>query len=79
MIWGYIIGNKLGPIAFIDGIVKKEVYIGMLEEYFLLFLDVIYIDDSKMTYDWFKYLAEKYDLHLMELGLEIGRNGFGNY
>ena len=45
MIWGCFIGNKLGPIAFINGTVKKEVYVGMLEEYFLLFLDTIYIDD----------------------------------
>ena len=81
MIWGCFIGNKLGPIAFIDGTVKKEVYVGMLEEYFLPFLDAIYTDDptprefqqdnarphiAKMTHDWFKCLAEKYDLRLME-------------
>ena len=81
MIWGCFIGNKLGPIAFIDGTVKKEVYVGMLEEYFLPFLDTIYTDDptphefqqdnarphiAKITHDWFKCLTEKYDLRLME-------------
>lgn len=81
MIWGCFIGDKLGPITFIDGTVKKEVYVGMLEEYFLPFLDAIYTDDptprefqrdnarphiAKMARNWFKPLAEKYDLCLME-------------
>ena len=72
IVWGYFIGNKLGPIIFIDGTVKKEVYIGMLEEYFLPFLNTVYTDDpapcifqqdnarphiAKMTHDWFKPLA----------------------
>jgi len=81
MIWGCFIGDKLGPIVFINGTVKKEVYVGMLEEYFLPFLDAVYTDDpaprifqqdnarphiAKMTRDWFKPLAEKYGLCIME-------------
>ena len=53
----------------------------MLEEYFLPFLDAVYTDDStprefqqdnarphtaKITRDWFKPLAEKYGLCLMQ-------------
>jgi len=45
MVWGCFISDKLGPIVFIDGTIKKEVYIGMLEEYFLPFLNAIYADD----------------------------------
>jgi DDE superfamily endonuclease len=81
MIWGCFIGNKLGPIVFIDGTVNKEVYVGMLEEFFLPFLDAVYTDKptlrefqqdnarphvAKITRDWFKCLAEKYDLKLMQ-------------
>ena len=81
MIWGCFISDKLSPIVFIDGTVKKEVYVGMLEEYFLPFLDAVYTDDStprefqqdnarphtaKITRDWFKPLAEKYGLCLMQ-------------
>lgn len=68
MVWGCFISDKLSPIVFSDGTVKKEVYVGMLDEYFLLFLDAVYTDDSalrtfqqnnarshiaKMTHDWF--------------------------
>ena len=81
MIWGCFIGDRLGPIVFIDGTVNKEVYVGMLEEYFLPFLNAVYIDEptprefqqdnarphvAKITRDWFKPLAEKYDLKLMQ-------------
>jgi hypothetical protein len=81
MIWGCFIGDKLSPIIFIDGTVNKEVYVGMLEEYFLPFLNAVYIDKltprefqqdnarphvAKITHDWFKLLAEKYDLKLMQ-------------
>ena len=53
----------------------------MLEEFFLPFLDAVYTDDptphefqqdnahphvAKITRDWFKPLAEKYDLKLMQ-------------
>ena len=41
MFWGCFIADKLGPIVFIDGTVRKKVYVGML----LPFLDVIYTDD----------------------------------
>jgi len=81
VVWGCFIGDKLDLIVFIDGTVKKEVYVGMLEEYFLPFLDAVYTDDSaprifqqdnacphiaRITRDWFKPLAEKYSLYLME-------------
>ena len=31
MIWGCFVGNKLGPIVFIDGTIRKELYIAILE------------------------------------------------
>ena len=31
MIWGCFIGDKLGPIAFIDGSIKKEQYVAILD------------------------------------------------
>ena len=81
MFWGCFISDRLGPIVFIDGTVNKEVYVGMLEEYFLPFLNAVYTDDptlrefqqdnarphvAKITCDWFKPLAEKYSLKLMQ-------------
>ena len=81
MIWGCFISDKLSFIVFIDGTVKKEVYVDMLEEYFLPFLDAIHTNDptprifqqdnarphtAKMTHDWFKPLAQKYGLCLMK-------------
>lgn len=69
MLWGCFISDKLGPIVFIDSMEKKEVYVGILEEYFLLFLDALYTDDptphefqqdnahphiAKITRNWFK-------------------------
>jgi len=81
MVWGCFIDDKLGPIVFIDGMIKTEIYVDMLEKYFLPFLDALYTDQptpcefqqdnarphiANLTRDWFKPLAEKYSLRLME-------------
>ncbi len=34
IIWGCFVGDKLGPIAFIDGIVNTDVYMTILTETF---------------------------------------------
>lgn len=81
MIWGCFIGDKLGPIVYIDGTIKKEVYVGILDQYFLPFLDAIYTEGPKpcefqqdnalphvadITRNWFKSITEKYGLKPME-------------
>ena len=44
MIWGCFMGNKLGSIAFIDGSIKKEQYIVILDQYLLEFIDALGAD-----------------------------------
>ena len=45
MFWSCFTADKLGPIIFIDSTIKKEIYIAMLNEHFLPFLEAMYIDD----------------------------------
>jgi len=41
MIWGCFVGDKLGPIAFIDGTVNSDVYINVLYNNLLPYLDAL--------------------------------------
>ena len=38
-------GNKLGPIAFIDGMMNKDVYINILRDQLVSFFDVLEADE----------------------------------
>ena len=44
IIWGCFLGNKLGPIAFIDGMMNKDVYINILRDQLVSFFDVLEAD-----------------------------------
>ena len=44
MIWACFVGNKLGPIAFLNGSVNAQVYIDVLANKFLPFIDVLNAD-----------------------------------
>jgi len=44
MIWGCFVGDKLGPIAFINGTVNTQVYVDILENVFLPFIDALSAD-----------------------------------
>ena len=44
MVWGCFVGNKLGPIVFIDGTIRKEAYIVILEQNLLEYIDVLTVD-----------------------------------
>ena len=44
MIWGCLVGNKLGPITFVSGMVNKDVYIDILKDTFLPFIDALAAD-----------------------------------
>ena len=41
MIWACFVGNKLGPIAFIDGTVNSDRYINILDDHLLPYLDAL--------------------------------------
>jgi len=41
MIWGCLAGTKLGPIVFLDGAVHSDVYIAVLRENLLPYIDAI--------------------------------------
>ena len=45
LIWGCFVGKNLGPIAFIDGTVNTQVYIDILADVFLPFIDALNADD----------------------------------
>ena len=44
MIWGCFVGNKLGPIAFINGMENSQVYIDIIANIFLSFIDALNAD-----------------------------------
>jgi len=46
MIWGCFVGTKLGPIAFIEGTVNTDVYIMLLHDTLIPFIDVIIADGT---------------------------------
>jgi transposase len=39
MVWGCFLGNKLGPIAFFDGTINSDMYINVLRDNLLSFID----------------------------------------
>ena len=45
MIWGCFVSNKLGPIVFINGTVNSDVYIQLLHENFLPYVDALQADN----------------------------------
>ena len=46
MVWGCFYGNKLGPIAFIDGSINSHVYISVLQDKLIPFSQVLYDDGA---------------------------------
>ena len=81
MIWGCFLGNKLGPIVFIDGKVNQDVYMGILDEYLVPFVEALKEDSqidlefqqdnvcphtAKRTKAWLARMAEKYQLKIMD-------------
>ena len=44
MAWGCFIGDKLGPIVFVDSSITKEVYLGILADSLLPFIEVLHAD-----------------------------------
>ena len=47
MVWGCFYGNKLGPIAFIDGSVNSHMYISVLQDKLLPFFQALHDDRAK--------------------------------
>ena len=81
MLWGCFYGNKLGPIAFIDGSVNSNVYISVLQNKLLPFFqalrddgatDIVFQQDnakahkSKLTGKWLKDSAAENGFMIME-------------
>jgi len=81
MIWGCFVGNKLGPIALIDGTVNTAVYIDVLGNKFLSFIDALHADGimnivyqqdnasphvSKITRQWLMDSAQEHGFFVME-------------
>jgi len=81
MIWACFLADKLGPIVFVEGGIKQDVYIGMLDQYFVPFLHALNADGqtnlefqqdnasahtAKRTKEWLRAMAEQNNLRLME-------------
>ena len=79
-IWGCFVGTKLGPIMFLDGTVNSDVYIAVLRENLLPYIDAITADGmsnivfqqdnasphvSKKTRDWLQAAADKHGFSVM--------------
>ena len=81
MVWVCFVGNKLGPIVFMDSSITKDVYILMLSDNLLPFIDVLHADgqtniifqqdnatphSSPVTRKWLQDEAEKRGFSIME-------------
>jgi len=81
MIWACFVGDKLGPIAFIDGMVNTDVYIAVLNDQLLSFIDalnangitnVLFQQDnarphtSKRTKQWLAASAKQHGFSVIE-------------
>src|SRR5579859_5712289 len=81
MIWGCFAGSKSGPIVFIDGTVNTDVYIAVLQDNLLPFIDTLVADGlmdvifqqdnatphiSKRTRLWFENTMHDHGFVLME-------------
>ena len=47
MVWGCFVGDKLGPIVFIEGTVKQDVYIAVLSQFLLPFVSALTEDGHR--------------------------------
>ena len=81
MVWGSFCGTKLGPIVFIEGMINSDVYISVLEQHLLPYIDALRGEDttnivfqqdnarphaSKKTHKWLEDAMEKHEFVLME-------------
>ena len=81
MIWGCFCNDKLGSIAFFDGTVNSDVYISVLQDELLSFIDALHTDDisgivfqqdnarphtSKKTKEFLINSAMQHDFSIME-------------
>ena len=81
MVWACFVGNKLGPIVFMDSSITKDVYISMLSDNLLPFIDVLHVDgqtnvtfqqdnatphSSPVTRKWLQDQAKKHGVSIME-------------
>ena len=81
MVWGCFIGNKLGPLVFVDGTVDANTYVQLLQQNLLPFIDclqenginkIVFQQDNasphraKATMDWLKASAEQHSFTIME-------------
>ena len=81
MVWGCFMRNKLGPIVFVDGSIKKEQYIAILDQYLLEFVDALGADGlrditfqqdnarphtANLTRDWLKDAATEHGFTVMD-------------
>ena len=50
MVWGCFVGDKLGPLVFIDDNIIQDTYIQLLQENLLPFIDLLHSNDVTLTF-----------------------------
>ena len=78
---GCFLGNRLGPIVFVDGSIKKEQYVAILEQNLLQFIDALTSDGlrdivfqqdnarphaANMTWDWLRDAGTEHGFIVMD-------------
>ena len=81
MVWGCFVGDKLGPLVCINDKIKQDVYIQLLDENLLSFIDVLHANGiselifqqdnarphtAQKTKDWLKVVGEKHSFTIIE-------------
>lgn len=81
MVWGCFIGNKLGPLVFIDNTIDTNTYIQLLDQNLMPFIDILHKNGvnniifqqdnasphkSRATMNWLKAAAEQHGFTIMD-------------
>jgi transposase len=81
MVWGCFVGNRLGPLFMVENIIKKEVYIHLLAESLLPFIDLLHEEGihevifqqvnasshtAAITSKWLKTMAQQLGFTIMQ-------------
>lgn len=80
MIWGCFAGNKLGPIVFVDSSINQDIYMGVLEQNLVEYIEIlrgeglngiVFQQDNarphtaKRTQHWLETAGQEYGFNLM--------------
>jgi transposase len=80
MVWGCFSGKKLGPIVFVDTSINQDVYMGVLEQHLLEYIEALKSEDlselvfqqdnasphtAKRTQEWLQIAGQEHGFRIM--------------